>query len=184
MDWSINFSPIRSISIRFRFWFNSIRFRFRNRIEFIEIEIKSKSKSKSTILELDFSIWIRFELQGPLGGPAARIEFKCFVSAPFRIQNVQTAEKSRGWLEICRFLDQIDRVGANFENFENERANEQMNELYKNFSIFFRSFSVCFRSFSAGSPNIRLKWSLGISFSTPGVALASAICASGIHAAW
>ena len=29
-------------------------------------------------------------------------------------QKIQTAEKSRGWFEIGRVLDQIDRVGANY----------------------------------------------------------------------
>ena len=77
------------------------------------VKVNNIGPKNQNIFKLDFSIWIRFELQGPLGGPAARIEFKCFVSAPFRIQNLQTAEKSRGWLEIWRFLDQIDRVGAN-----------------------------------------------------------------------
>ena len=30
-----------------------------------------------------------------------------------KIENLQTAEKSRGWLEFRRFLDQINCVGAN-----------------------------------------------------------------------
>ena len=56
-----------------------------------------------------------------------------------KIKNLQTAEKSRGWLEIERFLDQIDRVGANFfsKSFRtNERMNKQTN-CTKNFLIFF-----------------------------------------------
>ena len=47
-----------------------------------------------------------------------------------KIENLRTAEKSRGWLEFWRFLDQIDRVGANYfsKNFPtNERTNKQTN---------------------------------------------------------
>ena len=84
---------------------------------------------------LDCSIWIRFELQGPLGGPAARIEFKCFVSAPFR--------KSSNGRKIARMARNLTIFGPNRSrrrelNFEtNERANEQTNDLYKNFSKIF-----------------------------------------------
>ena len=90
--------------------------------------------------QLVCSIWIQFELQGPLGGPAARIEFKCFVSAPFR--------KSSNGRKIARMARNLTIFGPNrsrrrelnFEKFSNERANEQTNDLYKKFSKNFRKF--------------------------------------------
>ena len=49
---------------------------------------------------LDFSISIRLELPGPLGGLAVRVEFKCFVSAPFSIENgAETIENGAETIE-------------------------------------------------------------------------------------
>ena len=47
-----------------------------------------------------------------------------------KIKKLQTAEKSRGWLEMGRFLDQNDRVDANYflKKNSNGRASEQANQ--------------------------------------------------------
>ena len=45
-------------------------------------------------------------------------------------KNLQTAEKSRGWLEIGRFLYQIDRVHANYFS-KNFRTSKQANKRTK-----------------------------------------------------
>ena len=55
-----------------------------------------------------------------------------------RNENLQKAEKSRGWPEISRFSDQIDGVDANyFLNFvrTSEQTNEasETNEKFRNF---------------------------------------------------
>ena len=97
----------------------------------------SRNRNK---IELDFSIWIRLELPGPLGGLAVRIEFKCFVSAPFR--------KSSNGRKIARMARNLTIFGPNrsrrrelnFEKNSNERANEQTNDLYNFFSKMFRNF--------------------------------------------
>ena len=47
---------------------------------------------------------------------------------PKKIKNLQTAEKSRGWLEIGRLLDQIDRVDANYFSKIFERTSKRTNE--------------------------------------------------------
>ena len=65
--------------------------------------------------------------------------------------NLQTTEKSRGWLEIGRFLDQIDRVDANYfsKNFQtNERASKRTKQskqtkLFRSF-FFFLSWKISF----------------------------------------
>ena len=85
-----------------------------------------------------------------MGGPAARIEFRCFVSAPFRIQNLQNSRK------IARMAPNLTNFGPNrsrrcelkFEIISNDRANEQTNELYN----FFFEFSVRFRFVFGGKP--------------------------------
>ena len=60
------------------------------------------------LFQLDFSIWIRLELPGPLGGLAVRVEFKCFVSAPFSIENgAETIENG---------AETIENYGETIEN--------------------------------------------------------------------
>ena len=54
--------------------------------------VMSNAAAVAAVMTLSFYHLISIRAAGPFGGPAARIEFKCFVSAPFRIQNLQTAE--------------------------------------------------------------------------------------------
>ena len=49
----------------------------------------------------------------------------------FETFRLQTAEKSRGWLEIRRFLDQTNRLGATYF-WKNFRANETYEKFSKN----------------------------------------------------
>ena len=49
----------------------------------------------------------------PVAVPVAGLTKRFFYQKDFLVKNLQTTEKSRGWLEISPFLDQIDRVGAN-----------------------------------------------------------------------
>ena len=51
------------------------------------VDARSLIRDHFIIVTLDCSIWIRLELPGPLGGLAVRVEFKCFISAPFSIEN-------------------------------------------------------------------------------------------------
>ena len=71
-----------------------------------------------------------------------------FCFGTFRLQ---TAEKSRGWLEIRRFLDQTNRLGATYfwKNFRTNETYEKFSKNSKNFQKnFSKNFSKIFRSFS------------------------------------
>ena len=64
-----------------------------------------------------------------------------FCFGTFRLQ---TAEKSRGWLEIRRFLDQTNRLGATYF-WKNFRTNETYEKFSKNSKIFQKFFRKNFR---------------------------------------
>ena len=66
-----------------------------------------------------------------------------FCFGTFRLQ---TAEKSRGWLEIRRFLDQTNRLGATYF-WKNFRTNETNEKFSKNSKIFQKKFRKFFRFF-------------------------------------
>ena len=72
-----------------------------------------------------------------------------FCFGTFRLQ---TAEKSRGWLEIRRFLDQTNRLGATYfwKNFRTNETNEKFSKNSKIFQNFFRkNFRKIFGKFLA-----------------------------------
>ena len=66
-----------------------------------------------------------------------------FCFGTFRLQ---TAEKSRGWLEIRRFLDQTNRLGATYfwKNFRTNETNESFRKFRNFFNFFFEKFSIFF----------------------------------------
>ena len=66
-----------------------------------------------------------------------------FCFGTFRLQ---TAEKSRGWLEIRRFLDQTNRLGATYF-WKNFRTNETYEKFSKNSKIFKKKFEKIFEKF-------------------------------------
>ena len=59
-----------------------------------------------------------------------------FCFGTFRLQ---TAEKSRGWLEIRRFLDQTNRLGATYfwKNFRTNETYEKFSKISKKNKNFF-----------------------------------------------
>ena len=62
-----------------------------------------------------------------------------------KIENLQTAEKSRGWLEFWRFSDQKDRSDPScfMKNFRTNETNEKFPKNSKNYrSIFQKIFKV------------------------------------------
>ena len=66
-----------------------------------------------------------------------------FCFGTFRLQ---TAEKSRGWLEIRRFLDQTNRLGATYF-WKNFRANETYEKFSKNSNFFQKKIEKIFENF-------------------------------------
>ena len=66
-----------------------------------------------------------------------------FCFGTFRLQ---TAEKSRGWLEIRRFLDQTNRLGATYF-WKNFRTNETYEKFSKNSKFFQKKNRKNFRFF-------------------------------------
>ena len=57
-----------------------------------------------------------------------------------KIENLQTAEKLRGWLEIWRFSDQKDRSDPScfMKNFRTNETNEKFLKNLKNYQKQFR----------------------------------------------
>ena len=61
---------------------------------------------------------------------------------------LKTAEKSRGWLEIGWFSEQIDRRELKFEKFSNKRASEQASKQTKQTKKSKKKFEIFFNFFS------------------------------------